>query len=156
MTDTELMRLAIKEARRGIAKGQTPFGACIARDGAPIARSHNRVWANTDITAHAEIVAIRAACRRLGGVDLSGCVIYSTTEPCPMCFSACHWARISKIIFGARIEDAQNAGFSELTVSNEQMKRTGRSPIEVQGGLLRDETMELFREWGQAPDRRSY
>jgi len=72
------MRLAIEAARKGIAAGQTPFGACIAKDGRPVACCHNRVWKEMDITAHAEIAAIREACGKLGTVDLSGCVIYST------------------------------------------------------------------------------
>jgi tRNA(Arg) A34 adenosine deaminase TadA len=114
------------------------------------------VWTDADITAHAEIVAIRDACRKLGTVDLSGCVIYSTTEPCPMCFSACHWAKISRIVFGTGIEDARRAGFSELTISNEQMKGMGRSPVRVEGGFLRDEAARLFEEWGRAPGKRTY
>lgn len=156
MTDSDLMIRAIEEARRGMAQGQTPFGACIARQGAPVACAHNRVWMDGDITAHAEIVAIRNACRSLGTVDLSGCVIYSTTEPCPMCFSACHWAKISRIVFGAGIEDAQRAGFSELTISNERMKESGGSPVLVEGGVLRHEVKQLFEEWGRSPGKRTY
>jgi len=156
MTDTELMRRAIEAAREGIAAGQTPFGACIAKGGKPVACCHNRVWKDTDITAHAEIVAIREACRKLGTVDLSGCVIYTTTEPCPMCFSACHWARISRIVFGTGIPDAQRAGFSELTISNGQMTEMGKSPVRVEGGFLRDEAAKLFEEWGRDPGRRKY
>ena len=156
MTDVELMKLAIAEARKGMADGQTPFGACVARDGEPVACAHNRVWRDMDITAHAEIVAIRSACRSLKAVDLRGCVIYSTTEPCPMCFSACHWAKISRIVFGSRIEDAQRAGFGELTISNEQMRRSGASPVRIEGDFLRDEALRLFEAWGRDPGRRIY
>src|SRR6266516_4264518 len=94
--DPRFMWLAIEKAKEGIARGQTPFGACITR--------------------HGEVVAIRQACKTLGTIDLSGCVIYSTCEPCPMCFSACHWARISTIVYGARIEDARASGFHELPI----------------------------------------
>lgn len=156
MNDQAFMQLAIARTREGIARGQTPFGACIVRDGAVVSCEHNGVWATTDITAHAEMRAIREACRKLGTVDLSGCVIYSTCEPCPMCFSAIHWARIGRIVFGARIADAQAVGFSELTIDNTTMKELGGSPVELQAGLLREECLALFHEWTKRPDHRSY
>lgn len=151
-----LMRAAIAEARRGIRAGQTPFGACIARNGKVIATAHNRVWQTGDVTAHAEIVAIRQACRKLGTIDLSGCVIYSTTEPCPMCFSACHWAGLSTIIFGTSIRDAKAAGFRELRISNRQMKRRGGARLRIQPGFLRCEAKRLFEEWRKNLNRRTY
>lgn len=150
------MRLAIAKAKDGIAAGQTPFGACIAQNGTVVACEHNVVWATTDITAHAEVHAIREACRRLQRVDLSGCVIYSTCEPCPMCFSAIHWARIDQIVFGAGIADADALGFSELAVSNRQLKTMGPSPVEVVEGFLRDECLEVFRAWAEQPGRKAY
>ncbi len=147
MNDADFMRQAIASAREGIERGQTPFGACIVREGRVLSCCHNEVWALTDITAHAEILAIREACRKLGRVDLSGSILYSTCEPCPMCFSACHWARIEKIRYGAAIADAQAAGFNELTFSNRDMKTYGGSPVEVESGLLKDECAALFRFW---------
>ena len=156
MDDTELMRLAFAEAMAGISAGQTPFGACIALEGRAVVCSHNQVWKDTDITAHAEIVAIREACRKLGMVDLSGCVMYATTEPCPMCFSACHWARISTVVYGSFIADAKSVGFNELTVSDEDLKRLGGSPINIRGGFLRDEAIEVLNAWNLRQDRRSY
>jgi tRNA(Arg) A34 adenosine deaminase TadA len=142
------MRRAIDAARAGIARGQTPFGACIvSADGGEIVSAHNVVWETTDITAHAEVTAIRRACAKLGAIDLSGCAIYSTCEPCPMCFSACHWARIARIVYGASIDDARAAGFNELAISNEQMKRLGGSGVSVAAGVLREETAALFEEW---------
>ena len=155
--DDRVMRLAIEQARAGIAAGQTPFGACIVRGGAEVvAVAHNRVWADTDITAHAEVVALRGACRQLRTIDLSGCVVYSTTEPCPMCFSACHWARVDRIVYGADIADAKAAGFNELAVSDAELKRLGGSRVEVVGGLLRGECVDLFRQWQASPGRRAY
>ena len=154
--DDRFMRLAIEAAREGVAAGQTPFGACVVRGGREVVVAHNRVWADTDITAHAEVVAIRLACRQLATIDLSGCAIYSTTEPCPMCFSACHWARLDRIVYGADIADAKAAGFNELAVSDADLKRLGGSPIEVVGGLLRDECIDLFRQWRANPARRAY
>lgn len=156
MPETRFMQMAIDKAREGIGAGQTPFGACIVRGGVPVACTHNRVWGTTDITAHAEIVAIREACRALGTIDLSGCEIYSTCEPCPMCFSACHWAGLSRIVYGARIADAQAGGFSELTLSNEQMKTLGGSPIAIEGGFMREPCAALFRDWLARADRRVY
>lgn len=141
------MRLAIKAARRGIQRGQTPFGACIVKGGQVLSATHNTVWKTTNITAHAEINAIRSACRKLGSIDLSGAVIYSTCEPCPMCFSACHWARLSLIVCGAGIKDAQLAGFNELTIPNEKMKSLGKSRINIIRGILPEEAAALFKEW---------
>src|ERR1043165_5126214 len=127
--DMKFMQMAIDKAREGVDKGQTPFGACIVKNDKVIACEHNIVWESTDITAHGEIHAIRNACRNLNSIDLSGCIIYSTCEPCPMCFSAIHWAKIEKIVFGARIEDAQRFGFNELTVSNHLLKELGISDV---------------------------
>ena len=157
MQDETFMRLAIEKAREGVRGGQTPFGACIVSpDGRVLACDHNVVWHTTDITAHGEINAIRAACRALGSIDLSGCTIYSTTEPCPMCFSAIHWARISRIVYGASIADAQAAGFNELAIATIVMKETGGSPVEIDGGCLREECAALFAEWKESGNARPY
>lgn len=150
------MRAAIEKAREGIAAGQSPFGACVTRDRHVISCAHNLVWRTVDITAHAEIVAIRNACQALGSVDLAGCIVYSTCEPCPMCFAACHWAKILRIVFGAGITDARRAGFSELAIGSEQMKRAGGSPIEIAGGFLREEALVLFDEFARHPGARTY
>ena len=109
--DGRWMRSAIEAAERGIAAGQTPFGASIVRDGRLVVAAHNVVWATTDITAHAEVNAIRLACRELGTIDLSGCDIFCTCEPCPMCFGAIHWARFDRLVYAASVADAANAGF---------------------------------------------
>jgi guanine deaminase len=156
MSDEQFMRMAIEKAKEGLRLGQTPFAATIVKAGEVIACDHNIVWLTTDITAHAEVTAIRRACSKLSTIDLSGCVIYSTTEPCPMCFSACHWARLDRIVYGADIADARAAGFSELTVSNAQLKREGGSPIEIVPGFLREEAVELFRLFAAQPGARKY
>jgi len=145
--DNKFMQLAIDKAREGINEGQTPFGACIVKDNEVISCEHNVVWGSTDITAHAEIHAIRKACEKLNRIDLEGCTIYSTCEPCPMCFSAIHWAKISKIVFGARIADAEAAGFHELAISNETMKEQGKSKVELIPEVLQEEAKRLFDEW---------
>ena len=145
--DEKFMRLAIEKASQGVRKGQTPFGACIVKDRKVIACSHNLVWSNTDITAHAEITAIRLACKRLKKVDLSGCIIYSTCEPCPMCFAACHWAKISRIVFGCAIKDAERYGFNELRVSNLKLKQLAKNKIKLNPAVLVKENIELFELW---------
>jgi len=150
------MRLAIGKAREGVAAGQTPFGACIVQGDEPVAVAHNVVLATTDITAHAEVAAIREACRALRTIDLHGCVIYSTCEPSPMCFSACHWANLDRIVYGSSIADAACCGFRELSISNEDMKRIGGSRVAIKPGCLRDEALELFAEWMRLPGRRVY
>jgi guanine deaminase len=146
----DFMQVAIDKAREGIKKGQTPFGACIIKDDKIVVCAHNTVWKTTDSTAHAEVNAIREACKKLKTIDLSGCTLYTTTEPCPMCFSAIHWAKIDKIVYGADIVDAKKAGFSELTISNSQMKKEGGSPVKIEKGALKDECITLFKEWKNA------
>lgn len=156
MTDEQWMHEAVEMARRGVDSGQTPFGACLVRDAELVAAAHNCVWGTCDPTAHAEVRAIRQACEKLGSIDLSGCVMYSTCEPCPMCFAAIHWAKVSRVVFGARIADAAAAGFSELAISNEQMKSLGSSAVEIAAGCLRDECVRLLQDWSARPDRRTY
>lgn len=156
MVDEKFMRLTIEKAREGMKKGQSPFGACVVKNGEVISCVHNVVWQTTDITAHAEVHAIREACKKLGVIDLTGCEIYSTCEPCPMCFSAIHWANISKIVFGARIVDAEDGGFRELKISNEQMKKLGGSPVEIVAGFMKNENVALFEEWRRLENRRVY
>jgi len=139
------MSLAISVALQGVKKGQSPFGACIVKDEKIIAISHNKVWKNTDIIAHAEIQALKLACKKLKTINLTNCVIYSTCEPCPMCFSACHWARISKVVFGTRIKDAKKCGFSELYISNKKMKTLGKSNLKIVEGFMRKESLVPFK-----------
>ena len=150
------MQMAIDKTREGIERGQTPFGACIVRDGEVVACEHNRVWENTDITAHGEIQAIRAACERLSAIDLSGTTIYSTCEPCPMCFSACHWARIDTIVYGAHISDAADYGFNEMPISDQEMKERSESSVTLVSDMLRDACVELFEIWSNHPTARKY
>ena len=154
--DEKYMQMAIGKCREGIEKGQTPFAACVVRDGIVLSCEHNTVWEDTDITSHGEVHAIRVACQKAETIDLSGSIIYSTCEPCPMCFSACHWARISTIVYGAEIVDAQKAGFNELTVSNLKLKELGGSPVDVVSGFLREENIALFDYWLEQKGHKTY
>ena len=150
------MRLAVRKAAKNLKTADGgPFGACIVREGRVLAVSRNTVL-SSDATCHAEVNAIRKASRRLGTFDLSGCVIFSTTEPCPMCFGAIHWARIDAVYYGTDIRDAAEAGFHELRISNETMRALGKSRIKLVPGVMRSECLELFRAWVALPDKTSY
>ena len=145
--EQSLMALAIAKARDGIAAGQSPFGAIIVRGTDVVATTHNTVWRDTDPTAHAEVNCIRAAATALKLIDLSGCEMYSTCEPCPMCLSAIHWAKIDRVVYGATIADAAAAGFCELRVDAKLLAELGKSPLKVKSGLLREECAQLFELW---------
>lgn len=154
--DLRFMSRAVREARKNLARRDGgPFGACIVRDGRIVAAARNTVLRG-DATCHAEVNAIRKASKKLGTFDLSGCEIYSTTEPCPMCFGAIHWARIGTVYYGAGIGDAARAGFHELKISNARMKEIGRSRIRLVPGVMRDECLGLFRAWAALPRKTSY
>jgi guanine deaminase len=150
MTDEALMRAAIARTREGIAAGQSPFGSVIARGGEIVAAAHNLVWQTCDPTAHAEITCIRAAAAALKTIFLTDCTLYSTTEPCPMCLAAIHWAKIERVVFGATIADAADAGFKELFVPARTLAEMGQSPLVVESGLLQAECAALFAEWKAA------
>ncbi len=156
MTDEAFMRLAIGKAREGIASGQLPVAAAIVKQGTVLAVSHNEVWKNFDPTAHAEITCIRQVCRTLQTIELQGCEIFSTTEPCPMCLAAIHWSRIGRVVFGATIADSARFGFNELPVAAAQLAALGHSPVKVESGLLREECAGLFAEWKQAGLSKAY
>lgn len=144
----DFMHAALSAARETVRNGEGgPFGACIVRDGQILAVSSNRVLANHDPTAHAEVCAIRVACQKIEHHLLDGAEIYSTTEPCPMCFAAIHWARIAKVFYGTNIGDVAKLGFNELELSNFQMKEIGGSPVEIVPDFLREECLELLEFW---------
>jgi tRNA(Arg) A34 adenosine deaminase TadA len=117
--DEDFLRIAVEEARDGIQHAGGPFGAVIVRDGRVLARGNNRVTATHDPTAHAEVVAIRAACQALGDHRLLGATLYASTEPCPLCLAASYWARIERIVFASTREDAARAGFDDAAIYRE-------------------------------------
>ncbi|MEA3288719.1 MAG: nucleoside deaminase [Campylobacterota bacterium] len=155
-SDEFFMQEAVKAAKEGIKKGQTPFGTVIVKDNKIIVSAHNQVWQDTDITAHAEINAIRKCCKEIEDIDLSDCEIYTTCEPCPMCFSAIHWGRFKRIIYGASIEDAKDAGFNELDIPNRQMKELGGSGVSLTSNVLAKECKELFALWNKTNKSTAY
>ena len=142
------MGIALKEASKNLVSVQGfPFGACIVRNGKVVCVARNTVLKNKDATCHAEINAIRAASKKLKRRHLWDCVIYSTAEPCPMCFAAIHWARIQKIVLGATIRDSEKAGFDELLVSDRRLNRAARKKIRIVSGVMAKECKALLEEW---------
>lgn len=156
MDHEKFMKKAIAKCREGIKKGQTPFGACIVQGNKIISCAHNTVWGDIDITAHAEINAIKEACAKLEDVHLSDCIIFSTTEPCPMCFSAIHWARIKEIYYGTSIGDAKKFGFNELEISNQTMNDIGKCSKKIIPNILHEECLDLFKEWKKLNKDKAY
>lgn len=155
--DTEsLMQAAIDITRVGLAGGQSPFGCVIARDGEYLSTAHNTVVATTDITAHAEVNAIRQANTFTNSIHLEGAFVATTCEPCPMCMAALHWARVDTVYFGASIADANNAGFRELKLPAAELLRQGGSSTKLVGGVLAEECKGLFDEWLSRKDRVPY
>lgn len=150
------MEEAIAVARQAIADGQSPFGAVIVGEDRLLAASYNHVWAKLDPTAHAEVEVIRMAAAERHQIDLSGCVIYSTCEPCPMCMAAIHWARLDAVVYGASIADAAAAGFNELRLSALELVERGGSAVRVEGGCLAGLCQALFTEWREAGLSRAY
>ncbi len=152
------MKRAINSAKQGIKKGEGgPFGACIVdKKGNVIAVSHNKVWKNCNPTSHAEVNAIGMAAKKLKKIDLSGCTLYSTNEPCPMCFGAAHWAKIDKIVFCTSINDAAKFGFNELKLSNLQIKKMGKlkKPLLEQDLQHYEECKDLLKEWKKLKGKR--
>lgn len=155
MTNKELMRRAIELSKQSVRNGGGPFGAVIARNGEIVAEGSNCVTIDYDPTAHAEVSTIRKACKALGTFDLSGCEIFTSCEPCPMCFGAIYWAHLDKIYMGNDRKDAAKIGFDddfiyqEIALSAEQRKK----PSEV---LLREEALEAFKMWDEKEDKTEY
>ncbi|MGH8310773.1 MAG: nucleoside deaminase, partial [Steroidobacteraceae bacterium] len=137
-------------------KGQSPFGCAISMNGNVIAATHNVVLLTTDSTAHAEISALREACRAIGDVHLTGAHVATTCEPCPMCMAALHWARVETVYYGATIADAAAGGFNELHLPAAEVLRLGRSEVRLVPGVLADECRALFGDWASSPGARAY
>jgi guanine deaminase len=148
----EAIRLSIEKSQLGEGG---PFGAVVVRNGQIVAQGWNRVVSTNDPTAHAEIVAIRDACSRLGTFSLAGCDIYTSCEPCPMCFAAIYWARLERIYYAATCEDATAAGFDDAPFYRQLgLPPSSRSiPMEQD---LRSEACEAFRAWLLKADRTPY
>ena len=134
-----------------------PFGACVVKDGKIIGRGSNHVLANNDPTAHAEVMAIRDACNNINSYDLSGCVLYTSCYPCPMCISAIIWSNITKIYYGNTKEDADNIGFRDKFIYEtiDKIDRGEKSILDLEC-IDRDETIKSFNEYISKQDKTIY
>lgn len=143
----KFMKMAIALSKKNVEKAMGgPFGAVLVKDGKVIAKSANRVTTTNDPTAHAEIVAIRIASKKLNSFDLSDCVIYTSCEPCPMCLGAIYWSRISKIYYANTKHDAAEIGFDDKFIYDELDLPVEKRKLPVVQ-LLRNEAIEAFNEW---------
>lgn len=153
----KFMSAAIEVARKHCVKYEGgPFGAVVVKDGRVISEGWNTVTTDNDPTCHAEVNAIRKACRKLGTYDLSGCEIYSSTEPCPMCLGAIYWARPKALYFGNSRADAAEIGFDDQFIYDEIARMPGKRKIKTVAGLMADEANRLFQEWKRLPGVKMY
>jgi tRNA(Arg) A34 adenosine deaminase TadA len=154
--DQKFMRIAIDLATQNVLSGAGgPFGAVIVKDGNIIATGVNKVTASNDPTAHAEVTAIRAAAATLGSFELTGCTIYSSCEPCPMCLGAIYWSRLEALYFGSTAADAADAGFDDSLFYDELRKPIAARSLPTTN-LMRDDAAASFKAWCSSPARIEY
>jgi guanine deaminase len=149
------MREAIRLSIENVKNGGGPFGAVIVKDGEIIATGVNRVTSQHDPTAHAEVSAIRAACSKLGVFDLSGCDIYTSCEPCPMCLGAIYWAHLGKLYYANTKDDAKDIGFDDAFIYREMELPISERNLSYES-LLRDEALQAFNLWRDKTDKIEY
>ncbi len=151
----KFMREAIKLSRESVKKGGGPFGAVIVKNDEIIAKSANSVTESNDPTAHAEVNVIRKAAKKLNTFNLSGCEIYSSCEPCPMCFGAVYWAKIDKLYFANDKSDAKKIGFDDSFIYDEiSLLHKERKIPNIQ--IMRDEAIKAFEDWENKTDKVEY
>ena len=150
------MKEAVNLARKGVANNEGgPFGCVIVKDDKIVGRGWNRVLADNDPTAHAEVVAIRDACNNLQTFQLDDCEVYTTCEPCPMCLGALYWARPKKVYFASSREDAASIGFDDILIYEELVKKFDERKLEMQS-IGREDAIKLFEEWQVKMDKNVY
>lgn len=155
MKNEEFMQMAIDLSIENVANGGGPFGAVIVKEGKVIATGTNRVTANNDPTAHAEVSAIRAACQKLNDFQLKGSIIYTSCEPCPMCLAAIYWAGISEIYYGNTAQDAEAINFSDKFIYDEIARPIESRSIPTRM-LMREQALRAFRNWEEKSDKVEY
>jgi len=150
------MARAIELATENVRSGQGgPFGAVVVKDGAILGEAANRVTLTNDPTAHAEVLAIREACRKLGFFELKDCDLYTSCEPCPMCLGAIYWARLARVYFGSLAADASQAGFDDSLIYREiAQPRPERGIPMIQ--MMREEALAALRAWQKKSDKIQY
>ncbi|MEZ4790130.1 MAG: nucleoside deaminase [Flavobacteriales bacterium] len=155
-SDLDYIRAAIALAREGMERGDGgPFGCVIVKNGVIVGRGNNRVTSSNDPTAHAEVVAIREACKQLGSFQLEGCVLYTSCEPCPMCLGAIYWARPDRIVFAGTRVDAADAGFDDQLIYDELPLPYSERRIRTEH-LLREDAQAVFEAWKAKEDKVRY
>lgn len=155
METIDFMREAIRLSDENVKNGGGPFGAVIVKDGEIIATGVNRVTANNDPTAHAEVSAIRAAGQKLGTFDLSGCDIYTSCEPCPMCLGAIYWAHLDRMYYACNKDDAADAGFDDSFIYKELDLEASERRLKSEN-MLRSEALKTFEAWKEKSDKVEY
>jgi len=155
MNDKDFMRRAIQLSEESVKHGGGPFGAVIVKDGKVVAEASNSVTKDNDATAHAEVNAIRQACRRLDSFSLEGCTIYTSCEPCPMCLGAIYWAHIGRIFYGNNKHDAARIGFDDNFIY-EEIDRRPEERHTPMTPLLADEAARAFEMWEQSTEKTEY
>ena len=151
----EYMQRAIELSIENVNNGGGPFGSVIVKEGRIIAEGSNKVTSSNDPTAHGEVVAIRQACKNLNNFDLSGCELYSTCEPCPMCLSAIYWARIDKIYYANTREDARKINFDDSLIYSELKKNINERKIPMIQ-MMRSDALKAFDLWDKKTDKVKY
>lgn len=153
--DRHYLGLAIELAAENVAQGGGPFGAVVVKDGQVVATGCNRVTDDHDPTAHAEVVAIRNACRELGSFQLDGCVLYASCEPCPMCLGAIYWARPDALVFAAERQDAADVGFDDSLIYDEVVLPVSERRLPSRQ-VAHPDVMRPFEAWVAKSDRTDY
>lgn len=154
--DNAFMREVIRQAVENVRAGRGgPFAATVVKDGRVIATGTNSVTSTNDPTAHAEVLAIREACKKLGAFDLEGCEIYTSCEPCPMCLGAIYWARLSRIYFANADADASKIGFDDSLIYSEIAQPHSKRKIPMIQ-IMREEALAAFRAWENKPNKIAY
>ncbi len=152
----KFMEMAIRLSEEGQDKGEGgPFGAIVVKDGEVVGKGWNMVTAGNDPTAHAEVTAIRDACRRLGTFQLTGCVVYTSCEPCPMCLGAIYWARPDAVYYANTRDDAAKAGFDDAFIYEEIALPLAARKIPMRQ-LGHGQALDAFRKWHEKPDKHAY
>jgi len=153
---SEFMARAIALSMENVRSGRGgPFGTVVVKDGKIIAESANSVAETNDPTAHAEMMASREACKKLGSFELKGCEIYTSCEPCPMCLGAIYWARPARVYFANTAADAAKAGFDDAFIYQELARPHAQRKIPMTQ-IMRDEALAAIREWEEKPDKIGY
>lgn len=155
-SDKLFMQRAIDLAQEGIdSNSGGPFGAVVVKDGVIIAEGFNRVTSTNDPTAHAEIVAIKEACKKLGSFQLDNCILYTSCEPCPMCLGAIYWARPKKVLYACNRSDAAEIDFDDQFIYDEIQKSIEDRQIEFKNFMKR-EAFKVFENWKSKPNKIEY